>query len=591
MSEEKKSSKTGCIVVAVVVLLVVGVAFVLLTWLALRSVGKAASKVSRGTVLELSLSGSWTEGPSEYDLGLLFGTTTRSLWDLRRTLNAAAEDPDIVGLRLVAENAGAGWSTAEEILEYVDHFRESGKPVHAQLAGDMVSDVDYFLATGADRIWIMPETAAVINGVAAEVQFYRGSLDKLHVEPQVLMYKEYKSAGEPYVNYGMSEYMRESMTAVLASIHDRFLDRVALRRGVERDRVEAFLARGMTTAADLLEMGLVDEIGYRDQVTGTLAEAAGVDEYRGVSFAAYRQSLGKESRGRRRIAIVYGEGPIVTSTPDTLFPFALAMFSGSRVAANIQAAADDPRVKAIVFRVNSPGGSAVGSDLVRRAIVRVRAQGTPVVVSMSDVAGSGGYWVAMAADAIVAHSTTMTGSIGVVFTKFNLDGFFEWLGTNTDRITTSPAADMFGTGPLEDAELEGVRSWMDATYDSFTSKVAESRDLDLEHVQEIARGRVWSGRDALALDLVDYLGGLDTAIEVAKELADLSDEDISLVVVPRPKTLFERLFEENRVSVPPFGRLLGVDSTGLLDLGAVERWLRQAARPQVQVRMTDVVLD
>ena len=600
MPEEKKSSKLGCIALAVAAVgLVVLVSVVLLFWLAVRSLGGSAADVARGTVLEVELAGSFSEGPVELDLGPFFGSSTSSLWEIRRGLRAAADDPDIVGIRLRLGSTFLGWPAADEILASLDRFRAAGKPVYALMGGDMVGDLEYFLATGADRIWLTPEAAAVINGVVAEAQFFRGTLEKLHVEPEVIMYKEYKSAGEPFANYEMSEYMRESLSAVLDSIHARFLERVVERRGVDRSSLVEFLGRGMAPASALLDLGLVDELGYADQVEAAFVDRLEVEEYRRISLSKYLASLGRSRTPRgTKIAVVFGEGAVVTDAPESLFPLVTgAVLAGSRVAANLRQAAADPKVVAIVFRVNSPGGSAVGSDLVRRAIERARAEGTPVVASLSDLAGSGGYWVAMAADSIVAHSTTMTGSIGVVFTKFALDGFFEWIGTHVDRVTTSPAAGIFGTGSLAEAELEGIHAWMDTVYGSFTEKVAASRGLDLEHVLEVAKGRVWSGRDALDLGLIDHLGGMDEAVDLAKELAGLeADDPVALVVVPRPRSLFERLLGENRVAIRSRGGLLGDTSlfgdigTPLVSVGQLERWLRQVSDPQVQVRMPDVTL-
>lgn len=597
MSETRSNSKLGCFLVAGVVALLMMVGVVVLFWLVVRSLGQPTTRVARGSVLELRLAGSYTEGPAAFNLGPLFGGSPLSLWDLRRGLRAAAQDPDIVALRLDLGGSGVGWSSAEEILASLDRFRDTGKPVVALLGGDMISDTDYFLATAADRIWMNPETAAVINGVAAEVQFFRGTLEKLHIEPEVIMYKEYKSAGEPYLNYEMSEYMREAMTAVLDSIHESFLARVEQRRGLDRDTLVDFLARGMAPSGDVLELGLVDDLGYSDEVRASLAAVLGDTpgkDYRGISLSRYLASVRPERSSDGKIAIVFGEGPVVTAAPQGLFPFLSGgVLAGTTVARNLHEAAADPNVKAIVFRINSPGGSAVASDVVRRAIEKIREDGMPVVATLSDVAGSGGYWVAMEADAIVAHATTMTGSIGVVFTKFNLDGFFEWIGTHVERITTSPAADMFGLGPLDETELQGVYSWMDSTYASFVAKVAAARELELEYVEGIAKGRVWSGRDALEIGLVDRLGGLDEAVEMARELAGLeADDRIGLVVVPRQKTFFETLMEQsNRAGFARLTSWVSGATAPLSSSAEVQRWLRRMAQPQVQAVMPQVILD
>ncbi len=541
-------------------------------WFFSRGTRSPDTRITHGTVLEIDLGAPLSEGPPETDFGPFAPPGGSSIWELRQAIAAAASDSDIAGILLRISNPLIGWGSAEELLGYLDRFRESGKPVHALLPGDLVGDLDYFLATGADRIWINPETGIAINGLIAESQFYRGSLEKLHIEPQVIMHKEYKSAGEPFANSQMSEYMREALAAVLATFHDRFFERVTTRRAIDSARLDTFVAAGLATAADLVELGLADELGYADQVEATIATEAGVGDYHGTRLSKYLETLPEASSGRRRIAVVFGEGAVVAEAAQSPFPFLTgSLLSGPLVARNIRDAARDSRVAAILFRVNSPGGSAVGSDLVRREIENARTAGKPVVVSMGDVAGSGGYWVAMDANAIVAQPTTITGSIGVVFQKFNLEGFYEWLGTGVGRVATAPRAGILSAGPWNPGDREAVEGWMDQVYDSFTGSVARARELELQYVLEIARGRIWSGRDALERKLVDRLGGIDDALEIAKELAGLEPErDVPLVVFPRPKTLFQLFFEDGWVNSGP-----------LPTRAAILDWVNRVATPRV----------
>ena len=554
-SQPPRSSRRGCWIAAfaVVFLIFAGIAVTIFLFLA----GIAASmqgtpmQVARGSVLELKLTGPVTESPPIVDLGIFGVDLSPSLWDLRRALDAAATDARIAGLLLHVHGPVMGWASAEEIVEQLDQFRASGKPVYALVQSDMLDDLTYYLATAADRIWVNPQTAAVINGLVAESPFVRGTLEKLHVDTEVIMYKEYKSAGEMFANYEMSPYMRESLEAVLASMDAAFRGRVIERRNLTAEALEALMQRGMSPATVLVEAGLVDELGYVDQVHTAFEETDDVDEYEGLEIQDYVRSLeAARPLAGDRIAVVFGEGQIVAEPLGPALPlFGPALFSGPAVARNLRDAADDDRVKAIVFRVNSPGGSAVGSDVVRREIVRAREEGTPVVASMSDVAGSGGYWVAMAADRIVARPTTITGSIGVVFTKFELEGFFEWIGANFDQVETAPRADIFGTGPWGPGDREAVLSWMDATYDNFTRAVAEHRGLELSNVQQIAKGRIWSGTDALERKLIDSLGGLDESVRAAKEAAGIDpDQDVAVVVYPAPKSLWQRILEDDWTS-------------------------------------------
>lgn len=396
------------------------------------------------------------------------------------------------------------------------------------------------------------------------------------------MLGDYKSAGEPFVNHEMSPYMRESMGAVLDTMHDRFIARVSERRGRQPAEVEDTLLGTLLTAQQMVAAGLADDIGYLDQLGAGLIEDAGVEEYRSVTAAEYRAAArgGSSGAGRDRIALVFGEGPVVTAAPPSPLPFFESrVLAGARIAEHFHDAIEDDSIKAIVFRVSSPGGSAVGSDMVRRAVEEARAAGKPVVVSMSDVAGSGGYWVAMGADAIVAQTTTITGSIGVVFTKMNFDGFLEWLGTNLERIVTAPGADALGFGPLEESEEQAILAWMNEVYDQFTGHVAAGRNLDLARVREIARGRVWSGRDALEIGLVDRLGGLPEAFAIAKEKAGLDpDRQYPLEIYPRQRTLYETLFDRGTAApvAAPDRR------------AALEEWGRRVTAPQVLARAPEI---
>lgn len=568
------------VVFAVALLFVVGAFFSMIGGMAAGDV-----EIAGDGILEIELFGPLRDAPPSVELGALFGGAGQlSLWELRRGLIAAAEDPQILGAKVWIHNSLVGWATAEEIVTQLDRFRESGKPLHVLLQADFIDDVDYFLATGGEQVWATPQATSSINGLVAEAMFLRGALEKLHVEPDVIMYKEYKSAGEQFASYQMSEPMREALTAVLTDMGDRFAQRVTARRGIDGAALDRLLARGVTSTELLVEAGLVDELGFVDQVNEALREETAMAEYRGVPLQRYVESLGRERRGGRRIAVVFGEGMIVAEPIDEAFPFFSAgLLSGPVVARHLREATDDERVDAILFRVNSPGGSPVGSDLVLREVERAREKGKPVIVSMGDVAGSGGYWVAMSADRIVAQPTTITGSIGVVFTRFNLEGFWDWLGINVESIQTDPNSDLLGFGGWTEADRQAVLGWMDETYESFTRGVAEGRGIDYQRVLEIARGRIWSGEDALALDLVDELGGLDAAIRQVKESAGFApDEDVPLVVYPAPKTLFQQLVGMSGGATRA--------ASAAADREALVGWARLFARPRVQALQPHVAV-
>ena len=536
--------------------------------------------VEPGTVLEIGLSGSFSEGPGEAIWSELTGERKTSLWQLRRALEFAAEDEDIVGIRVLVQPAFFGWGLAEEVLEEFDRFRESGKPVYVLLQSDMVGDLEYFLSTCGDRVWISPETGVLVNGLALEVTFWRGTLDKLKIEPEVIMFKEYKSAGEPFLNKEMSPYMREAYLALLEDFDKRFEDRVCGRRGISVQSLRDFLDKGIAASKDLHELEWVDEEGYLDEVEKAFEESLDLEEYKGVALRDYLRALDEDvPDATETIAVVFGEGPIVSQAA-MQGPFGMGEWLvGPKVASYIREAADDENVKAILFRVNSPGGSAVGSDVVLREIDRAREKGKKVIVSMSSVAGSGGYWVAMHADGIVAQPTTITGSIGVVFTKLNLTGFMDWIGANVETLTTAPMADIMGTTPLDPDRRERVEAWMEDLYDSFKTKVALGRDLPAEKVEEIARGRVWTGQDALDLGLVDRLGGIEEALALAKETAGLdASEEYRVKIYPKPKPFLQQLLEGDFFTQTP-----KVPSET-----EVLKWAREAATLRVLVQMPEI---
>ena len=540
-------------------------------------------KVEEGTVLEVVLDGSFTEAPVENPFAE-FGlpVSANSLWDLRRALRAASEDENIAGVLVVARNVQLGFAQHQELAAEFERYREvSGKSVYAIIETELIGDGNYYAVTGASRIWATPEAWWMVNGLHADVTFWKGTLDKLQIEPDVLMYKEYKSAGETFANETMSEPMRESLTDVLGDLQANWMKDVAERRGFDVERLEAVVNEGTVTGARAVELGLVDELGYRDQIIDLFKSEAEVDEYTKISVAKYLQKQSPPELQGDRIALIFGEGPIV-SAPSDDNPFSQgSMINGPTVAKHIRRAVEDDDVKAIVFRVNSPGGSAVGSDFIWREIERAQAEGKPVVVSMSSVAGSGGYWVAMGADAIVAHPTTITGSIGVVFTKFNIRGFYAWMGANVESVSFNDNSDLISPfSSFTEEQRAQVDAVIEATYNSFVDKVAEGRGMTFDEAEPLAHGRIWSGEDAVDNGLIDALGGLDVALERAASEAGLTLDDMDVVIYPKAKPFIEQLLEGE----------LGEVHSSAPDLAEVELWLQALGTPQVQALMPTVTV-
>ncbi len=513
-------------------------------------------KVPDHAVLELSLKGELRDGLPDSPFQELADGGVNSLWRLRQALDSAARDTRIEALLLQFDSPQLGFGEMQELSGLLDRFRASGKPVVAHLGSDFADDRVYYLALSADKILTVPQTALFVNGFRAEVTFWRGALEKLGIVPNVLMFKEYKSAGEPFSRYSMSDAFREAIQGLLDEFQATLEARISLRRAMLPVQVKAGLSLGLMTGSEALKTGWIDGFASLDEVKEVVMELASHEEYNGVSMKTYLRAVRTAARrpkfrlGKQppKVAVVFGEGPIVASEREEGLGALMGgakVFYGPEVARNIEAAGDAEDVAVIVFRVNSPGGSAVGSEAVHAAIEKVRAKGKKVVVSMSSYAASGGYWVSMGADRIVAQPTTITGSIGVVFMSFDVRGFYDWIGAHVDTLSSTPGAGILSS--VEDFEgkaKERMTAWMGEVYDVFKSGVSEGRNLSADEVEERARGRVWTGRAALKRGLVDELGGMDTAIAAACKLAKLGDPSKVTVEAFPKKDLMSQIFGE-----------------------------------------------
>ena len=413
---------------------------------------------------------------------------------------------------------------------------KAGKRVVAVMSGDSVTVRDYLVAAGAGEIVVNPDTSLLMLGVAAGNLFVRDALAKFGVEAQTLQWKEYKGAAEMFSRDAMSPELRESLDAIIADWRTTLAESIAASRGLTFERARELIASGFLGARGACDAGLVDRTGYLDDLRVELAPDES-SERRLIGLGRYLRHLAYvSSRGQRpRLALIHGLGPVITGDG----PGAGEFLSGERTAADIRRAAADDSIRAIVFRVNSPGGSAVGSDLVWRAVREAQRRGKPVVVSMGDVAGSGGYYVAAGADAIVAEPATITGSIGVVYTKFSLHDLLRQIGVGIDVAKSDTISDALSVArPLTAAELDQLNLVVGELYSNFTAKVAEGRKLDPAAAEAVARGRVWSGIAAHAHGLVDELGGLSRAVTIARERAGLKPEEPhELMLYPPPNLL------------------------------------------------------
>ena len=476
------------------------------------------ARIPRDAILFIRLTGGLPEEPHRSVVDQLRGRAFPALSHLRYALEEVRNDHAIRAVLLEVSGIDNGLATAEELHDLIRAVRQSGKRVIAVLDNDFAGVRDYLVASAADEVICNPDTMLAMLGVSAGGMFLKRALDKLHVQVQTLQYKEYKGAAETFARESMSAPLRESLEAIIGDWRSVLTERIASARKLSPERAEELIGVGFMTAANARQRGLIDREGYSEDVRAEFDPEGKRKKF--VGLARYLRHLTYASEGRdgHRIAVVCGIGPVVAGDPSMTGDF----ISPETTGAQIERASRDEDIKAIVFRVNSPGGSAVGSDLVWRAVRAAQGRGKPVIVSMGDVAGSGGYYVAMGADAIVAEPSTITGSIGVVYAKFDVSSLMNQFGVNLERTKSHPMSDALSpTRPMTETELRQLDGVIGHLYANFTGKVAEGRKLNAEAAENLARGRVWSGTAAKAGGLIDEVGGMARAVELAREKAGI----------------------------------------------------------------------
>ncbi len=534
--------------VLVIVLILAGVAGLALAGLILivgaaRWAGK--ERVPAATILEANLEAGFPEEIPDDPVAaaLLRGTST--LRDFVEGLERAGDDDRVAGLVARIGGGAPGLAGAQEIRDAVLAFREKGKfaVAFSETFGEVgPGSAGYYMATAFDEIWLQPSGDVNLIGLLAEPVFVRGTLDKLGIKPQMDQRHVYKNAMNTLTDTEMTPAFEEALGKVIRSMFGQMVAGIARDRDMSEEELLAIMDSGPRLGAAAADAGLVDGVAYRDEVYDKVRERAG-EGARLLYVSKYLERAGRPHDRGDTIALVYGVGA-VTRGKSTFNPLTGQTTMGSdTVAGALRAAIDDEDVVAILFRVDSPGGSYVASDTIWRETVRAREAGKPLIVSMSNVAGSGGYFVAMDADKVVAHPATITGSIGVLGGKFNTTGFWEWLGISTDDIRTSAQSTLYSSSfDYTPEEWRSFQAWLDRVYDDFTGKVAQGRGLPLERVREIAKGRIWSGEDARDIGLVDELGGFGVALRLAREAAGLSPGDpVRLRKFPPEKSLWEKL--------------------------------------------------
>jgi protease-4 len=495
--------------------------------------GKPPS-IKSHSYLEIKLSGDIQEKTSPDFLMSFFGISPAlSMHDIWFNFQKAKRDTRIQTIVLRMGYLQCGWAKVNEIRDLVLDFRKTGKKVYATFEESIDADKEYYLATACDRIIFHPAGMMLVNGIGGSIPFFKKGLDMLGVEYEVEHMEKYKTAMNEFTEDGFTPSHKEMMESLYGDIYAHYVSKIADARGKSEEEIRALIDRGLFQGPKAKEAGLIDDLYYEDELQNIL-HTNGRKLIR-ISHQEYTKikpsSLGL-NRGRK-IALIYGMGQILTGEGF------YQMMGSSTVSRWLRNARQDKSIEAVVFRVDSPGGSAVGSDVIWREVALTKKE-KPIVVSMSDLAGSGGYWVAMPAHKIVAQPQTWTGSIGVIWGKPNLKKLYEKLGITNEKLTFGDKADIFSTfRRWTDEERELIRGEMKWTYDQFLTKAAEGRNMSKEEVDKIGKGRVWTGNQAKNLGLVDEIGGLSKAIALAKELAGIPEEEqVRLVVQPQKKASF-----------------------------------------------------
>jgi protease IV len=497
--------------------------------------------IKPGSYLLLEIGGTYGEGPPQDLIGSLLHRRERTLIDLLTMIREAQVDQRIKGMIVRVSSLAIGWGKIQDIRDALLEFKKSSKPLLALLQAEASSsNKEYYLASTADRLYLSPSVTAPLNGLAASFLFLGGVWDKLDIQMDVEKIREYKTFGDMLANKEMTEAHREMANSLLDSLNAQFISGIMQNRNLDGDAVRAIIDKCPVSPTDYEAARLSDGTRYlqdlHDEIGGEQTPLVEMKDYEQVDAESLGLGIGP------KIGVVYAVGGIVTGESGTGIQG--EMMGSDTVSHAISDAADAKAVRAIIFRVDSPGGSALASDLVWRATQQARAK-KPVIVSMSDVAASGGYYVSAGGTRIIAQPGTLTGSIGVVFARANIKGLLARLGINTETITRGPFANLEDmTTPLTPEGRQKLVTEMDHIYDVFVDRVAAGRKLSAERVNDIGRGRVWTGAQAKENGLVDELGGFMAATQAAKTAAGIdTKQEVELVFYPRRKSLLERLRE------------------------------------------------
>lgn len=527
-------------------------------------------------------------GGSSLDLMSIVNGTPGSVTLLSyiNAIDAAAQDKNIGMIYMTPENVSCGTAQLEELRAALERFRKAGKPIVAYC--ENFSNGSYYLASVADKVILDPAAESMITGVGTQMIFLKDVLDALGVDVQLIRHGKYKAAGEMYTRSEASPENRLQNEALVGSIWNTISTQIAASRGCTPEQFNQWVENlDMINATDYKDKGLVDETWYKDEVDKYLCEQNGVNKISEVSFVKINKYASKLKKGSRKnkIAVVYADGEIVIEGSD-------ADIVGSKMANTLRKVREDKKVKAVVFRVNSPGGSAQAAEAIRHELQLLRAE-KPVIVSFGDYAASGGYWISAESDYIFSDYNTLTGSIGV----FGLipsvgNAIRKNLKVNIETVGTTSHSDMMsGMRKLNDQEVKYVQRQIEKIYDDFTSLVSNGRGMSKDSVDAIGQGRIWSGSDAIRIGLVDKQGGIQDAIDYAAQKVGLSKEDYRLSIYPVAKDVSLLQMLSGGASDDPEETLTtSVESQpSLTDLFPAIARMRELSAPSMMLRMESMM--
>lgn len=504
------------------------------------SEGDKSVIVNENSVLHLKLNYPITEMEIENPLeGLpLPGVEDGSigLLQLKEAINYAKGDPKIAGIYLDVNMFQGGISKAKEIRESLIDFKKSGKWVVAY--SEAFSEVSYYLASSADKVYLNPEGDLEFNGLSVDVTFFKKMFEKLEIKPEIFRVGDFKSAVEPFMLDKMSDANRLQLNELIKDLNDNVVRDIAESRHLDLSSLQQISNRAqITNANDAHTFKLVDSLFYFDQFQSELRRRLNIgkdSKISSVRYSKYRKAIVQSSDSKNEIAVIVADGDILTGKAHE------GTIGSDTFTEELRRARNNKKVKAIVFRINSPGGSALASDVMWRE-VRLASEQKPIIASMSNYAASGGYYIAMGCDTIVAQATTITGSIGVFSVLFDMSGMLNnKLGITFDEVKTGEVGEMVTfSRPLTDLEKSIWQKRTDQIYESFTSKAAAGRHMAVEDLRKVASGRVWSGKQGREKGLVDVIGGFDDAVKIAARAAGIGD-DYKLKFYPKQKNFFEQ---------------------------------------------------